>query len=231
MQQVTKEMIAKALPANLKNSATDNLVNVLNNIGADPVVADHIRDNFISYTGVMKEGKFSIEQYLNAVAFVSFKLMGDSNQDAYFKTFPQRYQDMLAAGKNSKEIASFVSIYAKGKLVNLIMEQALVPTWVLNADHFQEAINTQAKIMKDPDVNPRDRVAAANSLLTHLSKPKEAGPLLNIDMREQSGVNELRGLLKDLAGQQVKQIQNGTAITEITSGRIFDAEPEKDGTN
>ena len=73
----------------------------------------------------LEKAQFKTEDYLNAVAFVSYKLMGHSNQEAYFKTFPTRYQDMLAAGKSQKDISSFVSIYAKGKLVNLILEQFL----------------------------------------------------------------------------------------------------------
>lgn len=106
------------------------------------------------------------------------------------------------------------------------MEQSLVPTWVLNADVFQKAINTQAQLMTDVNVNPRDRVAAANSILTHLAKPKEAGPLLNIDMRENSGVNELRGLLEQLAGKQVEQIENGASIREIAGSKIIEGEVE-----
>lgn len=223
---LSKDVVAKALPPNLKGSVTDQMVAKLNSISTDPLVAETIRDNFISYTGVLKEGKFTTENYMNAVAFVSYKLMGHTNQDAYFKTFPQRYTDMVTAGKSQKDISSFVSIYAKGKLVNLIMEQSLVPTWVLNADVFQKAINTQAQLMTDVNVNPRDRVAAANSILTHLAKPKEAGPLLNIDMRENSGVNELRGLLEQLAGKQVEQIENGASIREIAGSKIIEGEVE-----
>lgn len=223
---LSKDVVAKAFPPNLKGSVTDQMVAKLNSISTDPLVAETIRDNFISYTGVLKEGKFTTENYMNAVAFVSYKLMGHTNQDAYFKTFPQRYTDMVTAGKSQKDISSFVSIYAKGKLVNLIMEQSLVPTWVLNADVFQKAINTQAQLMTDVNVNPRDRVAAANSILTHLAKPKEAGPLLNIDMRENSGVNELRGLLEQLAGKQVEQIENGASIREIAGSKIIEGEVE-----
>lgn len=224
------DLVQKAVPANLKNGITQQLVDNINNISTDPLTAQTIRENFISYTGVLKDGKFSTEQYMNAVAFVSYKLMGHTNQEAYFKTFPQRYQDMVSAGKTQKEISSFVSIYAKGKLVNLIMEQSLVPTWVLNADIFQKAINTQAEIMNDAAVNPRDRVAAANSILTHLAKPKEVGPLLNIDMREQSGVNELRDLLGKLATKQVEAIGNGESVQDIAGSRLFEGE-KVDGTN
>ena len=218
---LTKDMIQKALPANMKANVSDGLVDLVNNITNDPIVAQSIRDNFISYTGVMKEGRFNTKDYLYAVAFVSYKLMGDTNKEAYFKTFPDRYQDFLSRGVSDKDMSSYVASYSKGKLVNLILEQSLVPTWVLNQDVYQKAINTQAQIMNDPNVCSRDRVAAANSILTHLGKPKEVGPLLNIDMREQSGVNELRDLLKQVAVQQRDQIGEGASIKDIAGSKLF----------
>lgn len=225
---LSKDVVVRALPANLKGAVTDQMVDLLNNITTDQIIAEQVRDNFVAYSGVMKDGKFKIEDYIRAVTYVSYKLMGDSNQDAYFKTFPDRYQNMLAKGTSDKDMRAYVSMYAKGKLVNLIMEQSLVPTWVLNQDIHQQAINTQAKIMNDPDVCSRDRVAAANSILTHLGKPKEVGPLLNIDMRPQSGINELQDLLGKMAVQQRDLIGSGVSIKEIAATKIIEGEAVHD---
>jgi hypothetical protein len=200
------------------------LVDMINNVVSDPVIAEQIRENFLSYTAVLKDVKFKTEDYLNAVAYVSFKLMGLSNQDAYFRTFPQRHAALVAKGTSSKDISAYVSAYNKGKLVNLILEQTLVPTWVLNADVYQKAINTQADLM----INAQSelvRTQAANSILTHLAKPKAAGPLINLDMRENSGMNELRNVLTELATRQRDLIQNGQATTkEIADQRIIEGE-------
>ena len=68
---LTREVIEKALPANLKSAITPELVARLNSVTMDQVVAEQVRDNFISYTGVLKDGKFRTEDYLNAVTFVS----------------------------------------------------------------------------------------------------------------------------------------------------------------
>ena len=65
---------------------------------------------------------------------------------------------------------------------------------------------------------------AANSLLTHLAKPKEAGPLVNIDMRESSGMNELRDTLTKLAQQQQALIQAGVTTKSIAEQDIIDVE-------
>lgn len=224
---ITKELVARALPGNLKSAATDQLADLINQFSADPLVAEQIRDNFLSYTSVLKDGKFKVEDYLNAVAYCSYKLMGDSNQDAYFKTFPQRYATLLAAGRTPKEISSYVAAYAKGQLVNKIMEQTLVPSWVLNQHMYQAALNTQFKIMSDEDVSPKVRSDAADSLLTHLAKPKEAGPLINIDLGETSGMNEMKDAMKKMAEQQQQLINAGVSTKEIAAQDIVDVTPKE----
>ena len=224
---ITKELVARALPGNLKSAATDQLADMINQISADPLIAEQIRENFLSYASVLKEGKFKVEDYLNAVAYCSYKLMGDSNQDAYFKTFPQRYANLVAAGRTPKEISAYVSAYAKGQLVNKIMEQTLVPSWVLNQHMYQTALNTQFKLMTNEDVSPKVCSDAADSLLTHLAKPKEAGPLINIDMGETSGMNELKDALARMAQQQQTLINAGVSTKEIAAQDIVDATPKE----
>ena len=224
---ITKELVARALPGNLKSAATDQLADMINQISADPLIAEQIRENFLSYASVLKEGKFKVEDYLNAVAYCSYKLMGDSNQDAYFKTFPQRYANLVAAGRTPKEISAYVSAYAKGQLVNKIMEQTLVPSWVLNQHMYQAALNTQFKLMTNEDVRPKVRSDAADSLLTHLTKPKEAGPLINIDMGETSGMNELKDALARMAQQQQTLINAGVSTKEIAAQDIVDVTPKE----
>ena len=198
MTDLTVQQVQTALPASLKSAVTQSMVDMINNANSDPLIAEQIRNNYLSYAGVMKDGKFKTEDYLNAVMYVSFKLMGYSNQDAYFKTFPQRHAALLAKGTTSKDISAYVSAYNKGKLVNLIYEQTLVPTWVLNQELHQRALNVQADLMVNAQ-SEMVRSNAANSILTHLAKPKEAGPLINLDMRETSGMNELRDALAQMA--------------------------------
>lgn len=223
---LTQDMVVRAVPANLKSAITPQLVDLVNNIAADPLVAEQVRNNFISYTGVLKDGKFKTEDYIHAVAYVSYKLMGDSNQDAYFKTFPARYQALMAKGSTPKDISAYVSAYNKGKLVNLVLEQTLVPAWVLNQDLYQRALNVQADLMMNA-ASEKVRTDAANSILTHLTKPKEAGPLINIDARETSGMTELKEMLGKLATQQRDLIASGVTAKAIAAQPIIDVEAKE----
>lgn len=220
---LTVDQVERALPASLRSAATQALTDQINNIAGDPLVAEQVRNNFISYTGVLKEGKFKTEDYLHAVTYVSFKLMGLTNQDAYFKTFPNRHAALVAKGTASKDIAAYVSAYNRGKLVNLILEQTLVPTWVLNQDLYQKALNTQAELMIHAS-SEMVRTNAANSILTHLAKPKEAGPLINLDMRDSSGVAELKGMLVGLAQKQKEAIQGGLSTKTVAEQSVIEGE-------
>ena len=220
---LTVEAVAKALPPALKANATPQFVHTINNIVIDPVVAKEVRDNFISYAHVLRDGKFKTEDYLNAVVYVSFKLMNLSNQDAYFKTFPQRHAALVAKGTSMKDISAYVSAYNSNKLVNLIMEQCAIPTWVLNQDLFQKALNTQADLMNNA-ASEMVRMQAANSILTHLKRPEAAAPPININLNESSGMVEMKEMLTKLAGQQQDLISKGITPKEIAAQTIIDIE-------
>ena len=219
---ISKELVIKAVPPNLKNAVSDDLVDRLNAITSDQILAEEVRNNFISYVSVLREGKFKLEDYLNAVTYVSHRLNGDTQHDAYFKTFPSRYQNLMALGKTPKEISNYVAMFNKGKLVQKIQEQTLTPAWVMNQDMFQAALNTNYQIMMDDDVSPKVRVEAANSLLTHLQKPKEVTPAVNIDLRESSGLSELKKALGQLATQQQQLIEQGGSTRDVAAQRIID---------
>lgn len=224
---ISKELVIKAVPPNLKNAVSDDLVDRLNAITSDQILAEEVRKNFISYTSVLREGKFKLEDYLNAVTYVSHRLNGDTQHDAYFKTFPSRYQNLMALGKTPKEISNYVAMFNKGKLVQKIQEQTLTPAWVLNQDMFQAALNTNFQIMMDVDVSPKVRVEAANSLITHLQKPKEVTPAVNIDLRESSGLSELKKALGQLATQQQQLIEQGGSTRDVAAQRIIDVSAQE----
>lgn len=219
--------VEKALPSQLKVNATQDLVDKVNAASQDPLVAENIRDNFITYASVLREGKFKTEDYLSAVAYVSFKLMGLSNKDSYAKTFPARHQALLTKGATDKDISAYVAAYHKNKLVNLILEQALIPTWLLNQDAYQKAINVQMDLMKNAN-SEKVRTDAANSILVHLKRPETQKVELSLGLRETSGMAELKASMADLAARQLELINAGgasaKAIAHETLVVIEDAE-------
>ncbi len=229
---LTQQQVEEALPPNLKSAATPAFTTQINTAAADPLIAENIRENFLSYAGVLKEGRFKTGDYLNAVTYVSYKLMGMSNQDAWAKTFPSRYSALVAKGTDQKDIAAHVSAYHRGKLVGRVLEQSLTPIWVLNQDIYQKAINVQADLMLNAN-SEKVRSDAANSIMTHLAKPKEAAQNnLQINVGENSGMTELKDLLSSLATKQQEAIKGGVTTSDIAGQALIEGtvkETDADG--
>lgn len=218
---LTVDEIKASLPVHLKSAATQSLTDKVNQASLDPEIARNIRENFVTYATVLRDGKFKTEDYLNAVAYVSYKLMGHTNKDAYKATFPQRYQSLVAAGRSDKEISSYIAAYNKNKLVNLIYEQSLIPAWVLNQDRYQDAINTQVELMMDVNQSGKVRAEAANSILTHLKKPESKQIDLNLGVQETSGMSELKDMLTSLAQQQQDAIAGGIPTVRVAHQDLY----------
>ena len=216
---LTRQDVAQAMPAHMKGVVSDELVDTLNQIAGDPELADTIRDNFLTHTAVLKEGRFKIGEYLNAVTYVSFRLMGYTNQESYARTFPARYQALMAKGTANKDLSAYVAGYSKGKLVNLILEQSLIPSWVLNQDVYQKAIKTQLELMVSAK-SEKVRSEAANSILTHLKPPEKKQIQLSIDVAQNSGLSEMKDMLHDLALQQQQLISQGVTTREIAHQKL-----------
>lgn len=222
----TKEMVQSYLPRGIRANVTDGLVKRLNALTTEPELEKEIKDNFLSFTSVLQEGKFKLEDYLNAVAYVTFKLRGYNNREAWKRTFPDKWQEYyFNQKKDMKEIDSIIVSYSKGKLVNLILEQTLIPVWLYNQDAYQEAINTQVRLMRTAQ-SERVQMMAADSLLNHLKKPETAiDNRVNININATSIIDDLRENIKKLAETQQGLIKAGVTAKEVAEkGLIVDAE-------
>lgn len=226
---LTVQEVQKALPAQIKSTVSQEMVDALNHLSEDPVIAETMRENFISYTNVMREGKFKLDDYVMAVKYVSYKVMGYSNRESYIRTFPKRYQRLVSEGRSDKDIASYVAAYNKNKLVNLVYEQTLIPVWILNQAHYQEAINTQVDLMQNAK-SEKVRSDAANSILTHLKKPETKQVDLNIGIKDDAGMNELRDQLKKMASMQQTLIEKGVPTNDIAKQKLIEDADYKDVT-
>ena len=208
MNDLTIEQFRDVLPKQVRGAVSDELIDSVNFAIANSELRENFRDNLLSYTSVMKDGKFKIESYINAVKYVSLKLLGASNVDAYLKTFPDKHQWFIAQNTSSKDISAYVAAYNKTKLVNLIFAQTLVPFHVLNADLYQKALNVQVALMTDEDVSPKVRSDAANSVLTHLKPPETTK--IELDVKDDSSMLAgLRQTMLELAAMQHKNIELG----------------------
>lgn len=208
MTVLTLETFRTALPDKVKKTINQELMDSINKTLSDPDMFETYRENLLSYASVMADGRFKMESYVSAVKYVSHKLMGASNIAAYIKTFPDKYQDFINRGIETKDIASYVTAYNKSKLVNLIMEQTLIPSYVLNQDLYQKALNVQAELMLNAK-SEKVRSDAANSLLTQLKMPEVNKVQLDVNVKEDGSIAALRESTLELVRQQKLMVQAG----------------------
>ena len=169
---------------------------------------------------MLSSGKYSLAAYVNAVKFVSLKLLGDKSSTAYSKVFPDRYQALVDKSTSPSQIASFADNYGKTGLIAKIMEQTLIPTHILNAGIYQDAINVQAVLMHTAK-SEMVRQKAAETLISNLTAPVAAKVEIDIGYSNDL-VDDLRATTKALAQQQLKMILNGqSSAKEIAHSEIL----------
>lgn len=215
--------VKRSVPPTLRGAVDQPFVDQLNAASVDPIVAEDIRNNFINYTKVLTEGRYKLTDYLNAVTYVSYKVMGKTNEESYSLTFPQRYNTLMAKGTSKKDISSYVAMYHKNKLVNLILQQTLTPIWLLNIHNFQKAINKQVDLMENAQ-SEKVQCEAADSLLRHLAAPEVKEVSLKIGLEENSGMKELESQMAALATRQQELIGLGMPTKDIAALPLIEGE-------
>lgn len=202
----TIETFKKALPTQMAKRVSPEMLDKINLTITDPDIREQAIDNILSYTSVLKDGKYKMENYFDAVQFVTYQSMGDKNIQAWVKVFPARYARLVAQNKSEKDISAHVAMYFKTHLVQKIIEQTLIPAHIMNAHNFQAAINTQVRLMNSAQ-SEKVQSDAANSLLTHLKPPETKKIELEVSQKDDSITKGLKELTVQLAAQHKQMIE------------------------
>ena len=218
---LTLDQLRSVMPKRQKSNITQKFVDDLNGVVKDPEIRDQFRQNFLGYTDVLHDPNSTLPGYVQAVKYVSYRLLGYPNNECWIKTFPDRYQKLLDRGVDGQYIHSVVGAYNKGQMVQTILGQTMIPTYVLNQDVYQQAINVQANLMLTAK-NEKVRTDAANSLLSHLKQPEATKISLDVQVREDDSVKELRAAMLDLVSEQRRMISSGAMnAREVAEGNLI----------
>ena len=214
------ESIKKLVPKAQRTLITEDFVNRLEASMKDSIIAEEFKDNFITYLNVLSKGKYKMEDYISAVKYVSFKLLGYNNINAYAATFPERYERLV---KEGQQIDAFVSMYNKNKLVIHIYEQTIVPSYILNAPLHQEALNTLTGMIRDEDVRGMTKVKACEAILQHTKQPDIIKGELTIGIEQSDTINDLREVTENLADTYKRLLENKSmGLKDVIEAKIID---------
>lgn len=211
----------KCLPGKAKMNVDQSMIDKVNSVIQNSPERESFRDNLLSYTSVLNEGKYSVQAYINAVRYVGLKLAGDGNFVAYVKVFPERHSEWLKKGWAEKDMMSAVSTYHRTQLVTKILEQSLIPNWILNQDLYQKALNVSAELMMNAR-SEKVRADAANNLMNQLKQPENQKIELEVGMKEDDSIAELRRSTMELVKQQRMMLEAGAMkATEIAQQKVI----------
>ena len=216
-----------------KTTITDKLVETINMIILDePEVGHLVRENFLTYTKVLQNGKYSMETYLNAIKFVSYKLMNMTNAEAYMHTYPDRYDKLekryvgvegLTQEEFEKKVSSYVYAVAKSQLVVTILSQVQIPTKLLNMGLLQEAINVEASLMRSAR-SEIVREKAANTPIQYLGQEEENKIQIDAGYKKDDIIEQYEVAMKKMVEEQLVQIHKGADVKQIANAVTVEAE-------
>ena len=188
---------------------TTEMLNLLTGITQAPAV-ELVDDE--EYTG--EDGE-TLAEYKARVASINRIRQQNANE---------HHKDLVAKGATSKEIASHVASYRRGQMVTKVAEQALVPSYIYNQVFFQEAINTQVSIMRDEDVLPRDRIAAAESVLKYTQVPDSmVGNKSELQEKGLSIIDKLATSMDKLVSMQQEMIESKQlTVLNVAKSKIYE---------
>lgn len=222
-------VVKKLLPKSHATMLTQDFLDRIEASVNDTNIAEQFKENFISYTHVLKGGKYSMDDYTNAVKYVTFKILGYTNKDAYISTFPERYARLQ---RNGQVVDPYAQAYNNNKLVNQIYEQTMVPTYILNAPLHQEALSELAKMIRDPGVRGMTKVKACEAILNYTKPPEIAKAEITIGMEQQETISELREVTEGLAAVLQQSIKDGSqSLKDVAHRKIIDVTPKEEVAN
>lgn len=213
------EKIRSGVPHELRQRFTPKAVNKMLERIDDEESKDSFIENLIDFSALLGDGRYSHTAFVNAVKFVTYRLMDRSKLDCYKLTFPDKYERMLEAGRDKNHIATVAWRYANGKLPTDMMKQARVELSVI---FTAERVKVATELSKIALYSPKElnRIKAAEVFLTHTAPPDE-GMQLDVNVTGDDTIQKLTQLLSDQAIRQKEKIITG----EYTAAEVAGENP------
>lgn len=216
---------------------TDEALDLINKSITEPEF-DGFRfiDTMITYQSALAQDRVSLEDYVNAIRFCSYLEVSNGNAtEAYIKAFRHRpfVSERMNIDKSSddfKNITSAATRYRKNPLVINILTQAEVPLYLMFQGYRYQAINRLVTEMNEAKL-PKDRITAADKLLTHLTPPENIKVELDVGIKKDNIVDQYETMIANMVSKQKELLQAGGDITEIANSKqtFIDAEVVANG--
>lgn len=227
------EQVRGSVPRSFRKHITEDFLDKLEDSLKGEDIANIIKENFLTYSNVLQgcDKNVNIWDYVNAVKFISYKIMGYSIDEAYKKVFPHKVETLIAEGKLNF-INKYANSYNKNKIVNKIYEQTLIPSYVLNAPLFQRALNVLASMIENDEVRGMAKVKACEAILNYTKPPEIAKAEVTVNVQQSDAISDLREVAEAFAKNMRMSISDGKmSAQDIIDTKIIDVPAIEENTD
>lgn len=221
---VTIEQLKIAFPEKAK-TITQELVDSINQAQEDPQFdVLTLFDQMISHKDVLDNSSGSMVEYINALKFCSYLEACDDNfTQAYIRTFSHRdaVKDRMFEDTSSskyKQLTHMASQYRRTPMVIAILTISDAPIQLLTRGMQFKALKVLADEMVSA-YHSKDRITAADKLLTHARQAEEKNKKLEINIgtsaESKKQYTAVLDSLEKVALQQKALLDAGHSISEV----------------
>ena len=190
------------------------VINEITENGLDP---SYFKDKLVTFSSILKGAtRVSAIDYIKAVQYCSYIAVGDSQANAYRKTFPDR----VAKKASPNTVISSASFYHRGSMVQQILSSAQIPLHLIFMAEKYKAIEKLADLMVNADT-ARIQMESADKLLTHLKSPENTKLEIDIGFKKNETLDNLEKTLAQLATKQVEMIGKGYSAQDVVDAKII----------
>ena len=233
---VTVERLKELFPKK-KGTITEETAALINAANSDPSFnSNEFVEQMISYRALMENGGYSMKEYITALKFCAYLESEEDNYTEAYKRARSSDEWVMAradAGTETlqyRELTSAASRYRKNPLVKKILTECDMPLYLMFQGARYKAVAQLEKEMTTAAYS-RDRISAADKLLTHVKPPDDIKLELEVGMNAEarSATDMLNEQLMKVAMGQRAQLDAGMSITDvqklkISTEKIEDAE-------
>lgn len=231
--ELTKEELQKRFPTKAK-TITDETVELISAANNDPNFnGDEFLNTMYDYENVMYKNKASLKEYITALKFCAYlEAEGDNYTEAYKRArandeFVIARRDADTSSDQYRELTYAASRYRKTPMVRDILTQADMPLYLMFQGARYKAVKTLADEMIGAAYS-KDRINAADKLLTHVKPPENAKIELDIGVQTENIIDRYESMINDLVKTQRQQIADGGDLKDVTNVDIIHKEHIED---
>lgn len=219
---VTKERLQEIFPQR-KNSITDDLAEMVDRANNDEDFnGDEFLDTLVSYRDVMLKHSYSLKDYVRAVKFCAYLITeGDNTVEAYKRAmaddeFVKKRIGAKAGTAEYNALTAAASRYRQRKIVREVLTVSQMPLYLMFQGERYRAVEVLANEMTAAAFS-KDRIAAADKLLTHVKPPEnlqielEVGPNAEAKSMQES----LSEQLAHTVAMQKRLLESGVDIKDV----------------